>query len=134
MRALVRCKQLEYQKAEEAANAKQGGDGSKEIGVIDYDVVKADLDKVIALAPDFVYAYYNRANVLAMLKDYRAALVDYDKAIDLNHDFADAYFNRGLTHIFLGNNKQGITDLSKAGELGIVSAYNIIKRFTDQGE
>ena len=47
---------------------------------------------------------------------------------------ADAYFNRGLTHIFLGNNKQGITDLSKAGELGIVSAYNIIKRFTDQGE
>lgn len=74
------------------------------------------------------------ANVLAMLKDYRAALVDYDKAIDLNHDFADAYFNRGLTHIFLGNNKQGITDLSKAGELGIVSAYNIIKRFTDQGE
>ena len=134
MRSLVRCKQLEYQKAEEAANAKQGGDGSKEIGAIDYDVVKADLDKVIALAPDFVYAYYNRANVLAMLKDYRAALVDYDKAIDLNHDFADAYFNRGLTHIFLGNNKQGITDLSKAGELGIVSAYNIIKRFTDQGE
>ena len=133
MRSLVRCKQLEYQKAEEAANAKQGGDGSKEIGAIDYDV-KADLDKVIALAPDFVYAYYNRANVLAMLKDYRAALVDYDKAIDLNHDFADAYFNRGLTHIFLGNNKQGITDLSKAGELGIVSAYNIIKRFTDQGE
>ena len=53
MRSLVRCKQLEYQKAEEAANAKQGGDGSKEIGAIDYDVVKADLDKVITLAPDF---------------------------------------------------------------------------------
>jgi hypothetical protein len=39
-----------------------------------------------------------------------------------------------LTHIFLGNNKQGIADLSKAGELGIVSAYNIIKRFTDTRE
>jgi hypothetical protein len=24
--------------------------------------------------------------------------------------------------------------LSKAGELGIVSAYNVIKRFTDQSE
>ena len=130
MRSLVRCKQLEYQKAEAAASAKQGGDASKEVSALDYDVVKADLDKVIALAPDFVYAYYNRANVLAMLKDYRAALV----AIELNRDFADAYFNRGLTHIFLGNNKQGITDLSKAGELGIVSAYNILKRFTDQGE
>ena len=34
----------------------------------------------------------------------------------------------------IGNNKQGITDLSKAGELGIVSAYNIIKRFTDTRE
>ena len=68
------------------------------------------------------------------MKDYRGALVDYDKAIELNKDFAEAYFNRGLTHIFLGNNKQGITDLSKAGELGIVSAYNIIKRFTNTRE
>jgi hypothetical protein len=60
--------------------------------------------------------------------------VDYDKAIELSPSFADAYFNRGLTHIFLGNNRQGISDLSKAGELGIVSAYNIIKRFTESQE
>lgn len=89
------------------------------------------MDQVLILAPDFVYAYYNRGNVLSMLKDYRGALADYDKAIELNPDFAEAYFNRGLTHIFLGNNKLGIADLSKAGELGIVSAYNVIKRFTD---
>ena len=89
---------------------------------------------MINLAPDFVYAYYNRANVSAMLKDYRAAIIDYDKAIELNPDFADAYFNRGLTHIFLGNNRQGIQDLSKAGELGLFSAYNIIKRFTERKE
>ncbi|MDR4011247.1 tetratricopeptide repeat protein, partial [Bacteroides sp.] len=80
------------------------------------------------------YGYYNRGNVSSLLKDYRAALADYDKAIELSPDFAEAYFNRGLTHIFLGNNKQGIADLSKAGELGIVSAYNIIKRFTDTRE
>ena len=42
---------------------------------------------MITLAPDFVYAYYNRANVLAMLKDYRAAIADYDKAIELNKEF-----------------------------------------------
>ena len=92
------------------------------------------MDHVIQLAPDFVYGYYNRANVLAMLKDYRAAIADYDKAIELNKEFAEAYFNRGLTHIFLGNNKNGIADLSKAGELGIVSAYNILKRFTEVPE
>ena len=135
MRALIRCKQLEYQKAEQAAEADMpSGAAVKEVSAVDYEVVRKDLDKVITLAPDFVYAYYNRANVAAMLKDYRAAIVDYDKAIQLSPDFADAYFNRGLTHIFLGNNKAGISDLSKAGELGVVSAYNVIKRFTDQTE
>jgi tetratricopeptide (TPR) repeat protein len=143
MRSLVRYKELEYLRAE-AANAASGDDvtldtedGSAKqptVRAIDYDLVKSDLDKVIALAPDFVYAYYNRGNVLSVLKDYRGALADYDKAISLDKDFAEAYFNRGLTHIFLGNNKQGIADLSKAGELGIVNAYNIIKRFTDLPE
>lgn len=121
MRALVRFKQLEYQRAEEE---------KKTVSAIDYEIVRSDLDHVIKLAPDFVYGYYNRGNVLSMLKDYRAALADYDKAIELNPNLAEAYYNRGLTHIFLGNNRQGITDLSKAGELGVVSAYNVIKRFT----
>ena len=101
---------------------------------LDYEIVKKDLDQVIRLAPDFVYAYYNRGNVYSLLKDYRSALADYDKAIELNPNFAEAYFNRGLTRIFLGENRQGIADLSKAGELGIVSAYNVIKRFTELPE
>lgn len=139
MRALVRYKQLEYQKAEvamgEGATSGTGTDLKRaEVQAIDYEIVKNDLDHVIQLAPDFVYGYYNRGNVLSMLKDYRTALVNYNKAIELNPDLAEAYFNRGLTHIFLGNNKQGIADLSKAGELGIVSAYNVIKRFTETGE
>lgn len=75
-------------------------------------------------------SYYNRGNILTVMKDYHAALADYNKAIELDNHFADAYYNRGLIHIFLGNNRQGISDLSKAGELGIFSAYNIIKRFT----
>lgn len=130
MRSLVRCKQLEYQNATEIRSNVNESD-HKDSGAIDYDAVIADLNKVIAISPDFVYAYYNRGNLRAMLKDYRAALADYDQAIELNPNFADAYYNRGLTHIFLGNNKQGISDLSKAGELGLYSAYNIIKRFTD---
>jgi tetratricopeptide (TPR) repeat protein len=132
MRSLIRSKQLEYQKAEQAM--KDELDRTSEITGADYDAVIFDLNRVIELAPDFVYGYYNRANMEAMLKDYRAAIVDYDKAIELSPSFADAYFNRGLTHIFLGNNRQGISDLSKAGELGIVSAYNIIKRFTESQE
>ena len=79
MRALVRYKQLEYKKAE--AELTEGVPGASsdskkqpEVTSIDYDIVKNDLDHVIQLAPDFVYGYYNRANVLSMLKDYRGAL------------------------------------------------------------
>lgn len=131
-RALIRYKQLEYQKMEKEYDLKNNSGEASGVKAIDYEIVKHDLDKVIELAPDFVYAYYNRGNVLSILKDYRAAIVDYDRAIQLDPKFADAYFNRGLTHIFLGNNKQGIQDLSKAGELGLFSAYNIIKRFTER--
>jgi tetratricopeptide (TPR) repeat protein len=140
MRALVRFKQQEYKNAEQEMTAESGlavtteEKKKEEQGVKDYDLIKNDLDRVIALAPDFVYAYYNRGNVLSQLKDYRAAIVDYDKAISLSPDFAEAYFNRGLTHIFLGNNKQGVADLSKAGELGVVKAYNVIKRFAETPE
>lgn len=107
-RALIRYKQLEYQKMEKEYDLKANPGEKSAVKAADYEMVKRDLDKVIELAPDFVYAYYNRGNVLSILKDYRAAIVDYDRAIQLDPKFADAYFNRGLTHIFLGNNRQGI--------------------------
>ncbi len=134
-RAMVRYKQVEYQKVTREYEAKERlGDSKIAVQTSDLGMVKRDLDKVIELAPDFVYAYYNRGNVLSSLKDYRAAIEDYDRAIELDANFADAYYNRGLTHIFLGNNRQGIQDLSKAGELGLYSAYNVIKRFTERVE
>ena len=113
MRSLVRCKQLEYQKAEEANAASAtpatlpgiSAPQKSEVSALDYDIVKSDLDHVITLAPDFVYAYYNRANVLAMLKDYRAAIADYDKAIEfykktieVDPNYAEAYSNLGLIY------------------------------------
>ena len=131
-RALIRFKQLEYQKVAKEYNDKNAEEQKTKTG--DYEMVKRDLDKVIELAPDFVYAYYNRGNVLSSLKAYRAAIVDYDKAIELDSKFAEAYYNRGLTHIYLGNNRQGIQDLSKAGELDLFSAYNINKRITERKE
>ena len=132
-RAIIRYKQLEYQKAEK--QFEDNGMGIKmPMKTADYNLVRRDLDKVIELAPDFVYAYYNRANVAIAMNDYRSALSDYDMAIELDPKLADAYYNRGLTHIHLGNNKLGIQDLSKAGELGLYKAYNVIKRFTERKE
>ena len=95
-----------------------------------YDQIIQDYDKVIQLNPDFVYAYYNRANIRCYQKDYREALADYTEAINRNPQFAEAYYNRGLTRLLLGDTSKGIADLSKAGELGIVEAYSIIKKMT----
>jgi tetratricopeptide (TPR) repeat protein len=134
-RAVVRYKQMEYQKvARDYEKKDKKLDSMPAIKNADHELVKRDLDKVIELAPDFVFAHYNRGNILAALKDYRAAIVDYDRALELDPNLAEAYYNRGLTHIFLGNNRQGVQDLSKAGELGLYSAYNIIKRFTERNE
>lgn len=129
-RALVHFKQLEFRKRDADYEIETTVGQQPQVRMLDYAQVRKDLDKVIELAPDFVYAYYNRANVLVAMKDYRGALADYTKALELDPNFADAYFNRGLTNVYLGNNRQGVTDLSKAGELGLFSAYNIIKRFT----
>jgi tetratricopeptide (TPR) repeat protein len=91
--------------------------------------VKSDLDRVIELQPSFAEAYFNRANVLVKLNDYKSAIVDYTAAISLNDRFAEAYYNRGLAKIYTGNTEGGVADLSKAGELGMYQAYSVIKRF-----
>lgn len=93
-------------------------------------LILADLDKVIDLAPDFAYAYYNRAVVNCRQGDYPAAIVDLDEALRLSPTMAEGYYNRGLAHLYLGHHDLGIADLSKAGELGLYTAYNLIKRFS----
>ena len=131
-RALIRWKQLDYEESEEIKNVKGK---VEEVSTIDiknpaYDVIKEDYDKVIGLAPDFAYAYYNRGIVMCALHDYQSALADFTTAIQLDSNLGEAYYNRGLTNVFAGNNQAGINDLSKAGELGVVEAYNVIKRLT----
>ena len=93
-----------------------------------HELITRDYDMAIKLNPEFVYAYFNRANLRCALRDYRAAIVDYTEAIERDPEFAEAYFNRGLARLSQGDTKRGIADLSKAGELGIVNAYSIIKR------
>ena len=134
-RAVARYKQTELERADiedkETKVADTPNDFMVDARLTDYQLILADLNKAIDLAPDFAYSYYNRGNVLSQLKDYRAALVSYDEAIALEPNLAEAYYNRGLTYIFLGENAKGVADLSKAGELGLYSAYNLIKRFAE---
>lgn len=98
---------------------------------LEFEMVLRDYDKVVQMDPNFIYAYFNRANVYCMQKDYAAAILDLNKAIDINPEFAEALFNRGLVYIYQGKTELGINDLSKAGELGVVEAYNLLKRLKD---
>lgn len=96
------------------------------------DLIIKDYDSVLKMNPDFIYAYFNRGNMRCVQKDFRTAILDYNEAIKREPDFAEAYFNRGLSRLYLGDTQRGIEDLSKAGELGIVDAYNIIKRMSSE--
>ena len=102
---------------------------SREVTFHDYKKVIDDYNQAIRLAPDFVYSYYNRANVRVKNKNYNEAIKDYNKAILLESEFAEAYFNRGLTYIHLQKTNKGCIDLSRAGELGIDKAYRVMKLY-----
>jgi tetratricopeptide (TPR) repeat protein len=130
-RAMVRIKMIELKKAEQSLDLHSGSSSSENTAhEPGYQSAINDLTKVIELEPQFAYAYYNRATIEALANDYHAALIDFDKAISLDEEFAEAYYNRGLVLVFLNRIDEAVKDLGKAGELGIYSAYNIIKRFS----
>ena len=87
----------------------------------------SDLTEAIRL-DESAYLYYNRGNVYVKRKDFAHAIEDYTRAIDLDANLAEAYYNRGLARLASKQQAEGINDLSKAGELGLYSAYSIIKR------
>lgn len=89
-----------------------------------------DYNKAVELAPATAPAWFNKGNILIELEDYTSALASFSRAIELKNDMGEAYFNRGYVYLKLGNRAAGIADLSKAGELGIVGAYNLIKRIS----
>lgn len=141
-RAMVRYKLLQIKKAQDAEQAAEntsisaalGGKVERKLDVnqmMEYNNIRLDLDRVIQLEPEFIYGYYNRGNMSMETGDYRAALLDYDKALQLDKEFAEAYYNRGICYIQLGKISEGVADLSKAGESGLYSAYNLIKRYAD---
>ncbi|MDR0829712.1 MAG: tetratricopeptide repeat protein [Prevotellaceae bacterium] len=130
-RAVVRNKQLEVSIggliAENSANESKSILPEKRF-LHDYEMIIRDYDKAVELAPDFSFAWFNRANILCSLKDYKAAVANFSNAIAIDNYFAEAYFNRALTYIYIGETDKGIADLSKAGELGIFQAYNLLKK------
>lgn len=89
-----------------------------------------DLDTVIRLSPNMAVAYFNKGNILFELEEYSLAENAYTKAIEIKPDFGEAYYNRGYIALKTGRQTEGVADLGKAGELGILPAYNVLKRIS----
>ncbi len=94
-----------------------------------YESVIHDLNKVLVLDPGFSFAHYNRGFINCKMGNYKEAIVDFSNAIQDKSGFAEAYYNRGLIYILLEDNTRGCEDLSHAGELGILDAYKVMKRY-----
>ncbi len=124
-RVQVRCRQAA---ALESANREAGPTASTHR--MGYELALKDLETVNQLAPDLQYAHYNRGNIYVRLQDYTHAVEAYTRALDIDPQFPDAYYNRGVVHLLAGQLESGLADLSRAGELGLYSAYNLIKRYS----
>ena len=129
-RAQVKARSIEAKRAEQETDVRTNGSGLREAAEPGYQFVIRDLTRAIDLQPEFAYAYYNRGTFYARSNDLHAALVDFDKAIELDETLAEAWYNRGLVLVMLNRMDDAFRDLSRAGELGIYTAYNIIKRFS----
>jgi tetratricopeptide (TPR) repeat protein len=113
----------------ESARLQQPAEPGMTKMISDYDDILSDYDKTLEMKPGFFFGYYNKAFINLRLNKYELALADLTKAIELEPEFAEAFYNRGLTKIFLDDIEGGALDLSKAGELGLIEAYSVIKRY-----
>ena len=87
-----------------------------------------DLEQALLLLPRNAYLIYNKGNVYFQMKRYEDALNAYTLALKYDSRLAEAYYNRGLVYLLLKKQTEGLSDLSKAGELGLYSAYSLIKK------
>lgn len=115
------------------------GTGDKTLASpLDFEIMLRDYDYCIAHAPDFAFAFYNKANLMIIQRQYGSAIELYSQAIAVDPLFAEAYFNRALTYLTLSNKsdqsesenrtyrESALADLSRAGELGLSQAYNLL--------
>lgn len=127
--ANARMLMYDYIESIEDKTPKVVGEENNENRKVDYSLVLEGYRKCLEIDPDFVFALFNTGNVYAKNGEIEKAIAAYTQVIRKDKDIAEAYFNRGLLYIYTGQKALANADLSKAGELGVISAYNIIKRY-----
>ena len=99
---------------------------------LSYLMVVQDYNKASELMPDAPFLYYNIGCVQVQLADFGAAQRSFSRAVELDPQFPNGYYGRGVAYILGGLTEQGLSDLSQAGELGLYTAYNLIKKYSKE--
>lgn len=86
--------------------------------------------KAIACHPDFLPAYFNRANTYYDLKEYYSALRDVEKIKSVKPDTALVWFLDGLINSKLHDFKRAVTSFDRAMKIDSTNAEYLINRGT----
>jgi len=77
-----------------------------------------DLNRAIALDPDFTLALYHRGRIHSLLANNEyLAIEDFNRVIELNPDFPLAYYSRGVANFDSGRPTLAIDDYTRCIEL-----------------
>lgn len=91
-----------------------------------------DLDHALELDPLMAVAHYNRGTILLRMGADVDAIESFTRAIEIEPSLGPAYFNRGYARFSRGNHDGAVADISRAGQLGVHSGYNLLKRMQQQ--
>jgi serine/threonine protein kinase/predicted Zn-dependent protease len=83
----------------------------------------ADLGTCVGLWPDFPWAHFNRAGVLARCGKRAEAIADYTAALQLDAGMVSAHVNRGLLYLETEQYPQALDDFQQAAARGRDDAF-----------
>ena len=84
----------------------------------DYDGAIPDYSRAIALDPNYIDAYLDRASAREAKKNYAGAIIDLTKVIELQPTNVEAHYRRGNLRMTMGDSEGAIADCSKTSADG----------------
>ena len=96
--------------------------------VMQRDSLVEKTEYVEVKVPKTAQDFYNLGTHQARDSVYAEAIENLTKAIEIDPYFSHAYYNRGLAYLHSNEIEKSQADLSKAGELGLYSAYSLMKQ------
>jgi tetratricopeptide (TPR) repeat protein len=103
---------LSPQDIETAMKANNGAIADKKNG--NPDKAMAGYHRAIAIYVQYAVAYYNRALLYGVKKEWGKSLADYSKAIEINPHDPEFYNNRGNVYTTLENYENALRDYNQA--------------------